>query len=224
MQGHPSSLCPLLLLLSKSSYNIYSQYWSLSIISGARPLLIPLSTLSSWLWAYHLHLHHLLRPFQVEQMIMILNKLSWQPSNAPTTPPRCLSCLWPILLNQDKFKVIILNLNFWSSPRRCDSRNLNLSPFCSLSSKSTLLKWQPTVIVVFIIITNTWPSSYWSSTNTLGFHALNIIAALVQESSYSAQPYPDILIQQWQVKSTYGGISTPYTANLPGPLRRWISY
>ena len=35
--------------------------------------------------------------------------------------------------------------------RRCDSRNLNLSPFCSLSSKSPLLKWQPTVIVFTIV-------------------------------------------------------------------------
>ena len=31
--------------------------------------------------------------------------------------------------------------------RRCDSRNLNLSPFCDLGSKSSLLKWQPTVII-----------------------------------------------------------------------------
>ena len=43
-----------------------------------------------------------------------------------------------------------------TTTRRCDSRNLNLSPFCSLSSKSPLLKWQPTVIVfthlIFVLI------------------------------------------------------------------------
>ena len=43
------------------------------------------------------------------------------------------------ILNDDKSTATTI--------RRCDSRNLNLSPFCSLSSKSPLLKWQPTVIV-----------------------------------------------------------------------------
>ena len=37
------------------------------------------------------------------------------------------------------------NLNLSSLSRRCDSRNLNLSPFCGLDSSSAPLKLQPTV-------------------------------------------------------------------------------
>ena len=37
------------------------------------------------------------------------------------------------------------NLNLSSLSRRCDSRNLNLSPFCGLDASSTPLKLQPTV-------------------------------------------------------------------------------
>ena len=42
-------------------------------------------------------------------------------------------------------EIKFVNLDLASLFRRCDSRNLNLSPFCGLDSSSALLKLQPTV-------------------------------------------------------------------------------
>ena len=75
--------------------------------------------------------------------------------------------------------------------RRCDSRNLNLSPFCSLSSKSSLLKWQPTVIVVitivFAIVTiitiHHCMDHHQIGCSTWWIKSLNMIAVFLQENS-----------------------------------------
>ena len=72
-----------------------------------------------------------------------------QTVNSPPTQPQSQH-----LDSGHNFSAIFPQLHFF---RACDSRNLNLSPFCTLTA-SSLVKWQPALNSTYGNITNTYTS------------------------------------------------------------------